>query len=53
MIRLAGLMMSAACMLWVSADPGLHAGEPASRAREVAFVGVNVVPMDREGVLKD
>jgi imidazolonepropionase-like amidohydrolase len=53
MKRLLGLMMSAAWMLLVAAGPGLHAGEPASGAREVAFVGVNVVPMDREGVLHD
>jgi imidazolonepropionase-like amidohydrolase len=46
-------MMSAAWMLLVSVDPGLHAGEPASWAREVAFVGVNVVPMDREGILNN
>ena len=53
MKRLLGLMMSAAWMLLVSVDPGLHAGEPASWAREVAFVGVNVVPIDREGVLNN
>jgi imidazolonepropionase-like amidohydrolase len=53
MKRLLGFMMGVALMLLVSAGPELHALEPSSSAREVAFVGVNVVPMDREGVLTD
>jgi hypothetical protein len=40
-------------MLVVSAGPGLQAGESSSSAHEVAFVGVNVVPMDRNRVLNN
>jgi imidazolonepropionase-like amidohydrolase len=53
MKRLLGLAMSAAWMLLVSAGPGLQAGESSSSAREVAFVSVNVVPMDRNRVLNN
>lgn len=53
MKRIFCLVMSAALMLLVSAGPELKAGEPASLAREVAFVGVTVVPMDRHGVLNN
>jgi imidazolonepropionase-like amidohydrolase len=53
MKRIVCLMMGAAWMLWVAAGPELHALEASSWAREVAFVGVNVVPMDREGVLNN
>jgi hypothetical protein len=50
---LLGLAMSVAWMLVVSAGPGLRAGESSSSAREVAFVGVNVVPMDGNRVLNN
>jgi Amidohydrolase family len=53
MKRFLGLLISVAWMLLVSAGPELKAGEPASSLREVVFVGVNVVPMDREEVLND
>jgi hypothetical protein len=51
MKRIVCLMLSVAWMLLVSAGPAWHALAASSGAREVAFVGVNVVPMDREGVL--
>lgn len=51
MKRIVCLVMSLAWMLLVSVGPESHALEASPGTREVAFVGVNVVPMDREGVL--